>query len=199
MSASWRQRRWQTHQPLRNRLCLVVQRRVFVFSSNNLPYLFDCQPPLIVTSGWEPLQCRYALTFLHHRALAVHSYIIWCFKCIYNKKINIVWRRNPFTAENQTLKSKQNIYFAYQLGIHSSYSGRIVSIFNFAEIIPSLNQRRKQAINTVYRKESFPSKESDILHYRVEQGWAISGPRATCVPPQRFLWPAEAFRKNLKI
>jgi len=31
------------------------------------------------------------------------------------------------------------------------------------------------------------------------QGWAISGPGAPCGPPQRFLWPAEAFRKNHKI
>ena len=31
------------------------------------------------------------------------------------------------------------------------------------------------------------------------QGWAISGPRATCGPPQRFQWPAEAFRKNHQV
>jgi len=31
------------------------------------------------------------------------------------------------------------------------------------------------------------------------QGWANSGPRAKCGPPQRFKWPAEAFRKYLQI
>ena len=31
------------------------------------------------------------------------------------------------------------------------------------------------------------------------QGWAISGPRATCGPPQRFQWPVEAFRKDHQI
>jgi len=35
-----------------------------------------------------------------------------------------------------------------------------------------------------------------ILRIDLRQGWAISGPRATCGPPQRFQWPAEAFRKN---
>jgi len=30
----------------------------------------------------------------------------------------------------------------------------------------------------------------------LEQGWAISGPRDTCGPPQRFQLPAKAFRKN---
>ena len=30
-------------------------------------------------------------------------------------------------------------------------------------------------------------------------GWAVSGPRATCGPPQRFQWPAEAFRKNHQV
>ena len=37
-----------------------------------------------------------------------------------------------------------------------------------------------------------------ILHV-LWQGWAISGPRATCGQSQRFQWPAKAFRKNLKI
>ena len=32
----------------------------------------------------------------------------------------------------------------------------------------------------------------------LEQGWAISGPRATCGPPHRFQWPARAFIQNLK-
>jgi len=31
------------------------------------------------------------------------------------------------------------------------------------------------------------------------QGWAISGPRATCGLPQRFQWPVEAFRKNHQV
>ena len=30
------------------------------------------------------------------------------------------------------------------------------------------------------------------------QGWPISGPRATFVPPQRYQWPAEAFSKMFK-
>jgi len=34
------------------------------------------------------------------------------------------------------------------------------------------------------------------LYHCLEQGWAISGPRATCGPPHRFRWPARAFRKN---
>jgi len=38
-------------------------------------------------------------------------------------------------------------------------------------------------------------KKSIVL----EQGWAISGLRATCGLLQRFQWPAEAFRKNLQI
>jgi len=33
----------------------------------------------------------------------------------------------------------------------------------------------------------------------LDQGWANSGPRAKCGPPQRFTWPAEAFRKYLHI
>jgi len=33
----------------------------------------------------------------------------------------------------------------------------------------------------------------------LEQGWANSGPRAKCGPPQRFEWPAEAFRKYVQI
>jgi len=33
----------------------------------------------------------------------------------------------------------------------------------------------------------------------IEQWWAISIPRATCGPPQHFHWPANAFRKNLKL
>ena len=32
----------------------------------------------------------------------------------------------------------------------------------------------------------------------LEQGWANSGPRAKCGPPQRFQWPAQAFRKIVK-
>jgi len=28
------------------------------------------------------------------------------------------------------------------------------------------------------------------------QSWAISGPRSTCGPSQRFQWPGEEFRKN---
>jgi len=39
----------------------------------------------------------------------------------------------------------------------------------------------------------------DYASTAVEQGWAISGPRATCGPSQRFQWPAEAFRKNHQI
>jgi len=35
--------------------------------------------------------------------------------------------------------------------------------------------------------------------FDVRQGWAISGPRVTCGLPQRFQWPANAFRKNLRI
>ena len=31
------------------------------------------------------------------------------------------------------------------------------------------------------------------------QGWANSGPRAKCGPPQRFQWPAEGFRKYVQI
>jgi len=33
----------------------------------------------------------------------------------------------------------------------------------------------------------------------LQQGWAISGPRAPCGPPQRFQWPAEAFKKKFQI
>ena len=33
----------------------------------------------------------------------------------------------------------------------------------------------------------------------VEQGWAISSPRTTSGPPQRFQWLVKAFRKNLQI
>jgi len=35
--------------------------------------------------------------------------------------------------------------------------------------------------------------------YSINQGWAISGPRATCGQPQRFQWPGEAFRKNHQV
>jgi len=34
-----------------------------------------------------------------------------------------------------------------------------------------------------------------IFTVHLGQGWAISGPRTTFGPPQRFQWPAEAFRK----
>jgi len=36
------------------------------------------------------------------------------------------------------------------------------------------------------------------VKYDLAQGWAISGPLATCGPPQRFQWPAEAFGKIFK-
>jgi len=36
--------------------------------------------------------------------------------------------RNPFSAQNQTLKILQSIYFAYEVGIISSYSNRISHI-----------------------------------------------------------------------
>jgi len=35
-------------------------------------------------------------------------------------------------------------------------------------------------------------------HFALEQGWAISSPWAKYGPPRHFLWPAEAFRKNLQ-
>jgi len=38
----------------------------------------------------------------------------------------------------------------------------------------------------------------DCTAIAVDQGWANSGPRATCGPPQRFQWPAEAFKKTFK-
>jgi len=34
-----------------------------------------------------------------------------------------------------------------------------------------------------------------LAGYDLGQGWANSGPRAKCGPPQRFEWPAEAFMK----
>jgi len=34
--------------------------------------------------------------------------------------------RNPFPAKNQTLRSHQSIYSAYQVGICSSYSNRTI-------------------------------------------------------------------------
>jgi len=34
--------------------------------------------------------------------------------------------------------------------------------------------------------------------YCLVQGWANSSPRAKCGLPQRFQWPAEAFRKTVK-
>jgi len=36
--------------------------------------------------------------------------------------------RNPFSAQNQTLKILQSIYFAYKVGIISPYSNRKVNI-----------------------------------------------------------------------
>jgi len=39
--------------------------------------------------------------------------------------------RNPFSAQNQTLKILQSIYFAYKVGIISSYSNRIMTIYLF--------------------------------------------------------------------
>jgi len=33
--------------------------------------------------------------------------------------------------------------------------------------------------------------------YTLKQWWEISGPQATCGPPERFQWPAEAFMKNV--
>jgi len=39
---------------------------------------------------------------------------------------------------------------------------------------------------------------TQYLHFKIislRQGWAISGPRATCGPLQSFQWSAEAFRK----
>jgi len=37
------------------------------------------------------------------------------------------------------------------------------------------------------------------FQFTLTQEWAVSGPRATCDPPQRFQWPAEAFRKNHQV
>jgi len=42
------------------------------------------------------------------------------------------------------------------------------------------------------------TSDLSILNNALTQGWAISGPWATCGPPQRFQWPAEAFLKNIK-
>jgi len=36
------------------------------------------------------------------------------------------------------------------------------------------------------------------MNYVLKQRWAINGPRATRGPPQRFQWPAEAFRTIFK-
>jgi len=36
-------------------------------------------------------------------------------------------------------------------------------------------------------------------YYTVKECVLTTGPRAVCGPPQRFQWPAEAFRKNLLI
>jgi len=35
-----------------------------------------------------------------------------------------------------------------------------------------------------------------INEFALRQRWAISGPRATCGPPQRFQRPEKEFRKN---
>jgi len=35
--------------------------------------------------------------------------------------------------------------------------------------------------------------------HHLYQGWANSGPRGKCSPPQSFKWPTEAFRKYLCI
>ena len=37
------------------------------------------------------------------------------------------------------------------------------------------------------------------IRFLLGRGWAISGPRATCGPPQHFQWHHEAFKKNLQI
>ena len=42
------------------------------------------------------------------------------------------------------------------------------------------------------------SLEASSSEDSLEQVWAISGPRATCGPPQRFQWHAEALRKIFK-
>jgi len=59
----------------------------------------------------------------------------------------------------------------------------------------------------IFLEETLPAKH--VHHLRgwrtlgwniaIEQGWAISGSRATCGPPQRFQWPAEAFRNNHQV
>jgi len=53
--------------------------------------------------------------------------------------------------------------------------------------------------STIYSVDTgFPNntKYSFLIVNVIGQGWAISGPRATCGPPHRFQWPARAFRKN---
>jgi len=37
------------------------------------------------------------------------------------------------------------------------------------------------------------------LFIQLERGWANSGPRAKCGPPQRFQWPVQEFRRYVQI
>jgi len=46
-------------------------------------------------------------------------------------------------------------------------------------------------ISSINIRQQFMS----FIFIHLIQGWAISGPRATCGPPQRFQWPTEEFGK----
>ena len=48
-------------------------------------------------------------------------------------------------------------------------------------------------------KRLFFASIAPCVSNQLNQGWGISGPRATSGPPQRFQWQTEAFRKKLQI
>jgi len=58
--------------------------------------------------------------------------------------------RNPFSAKNQTLRSLQSIYFAYDVGIISSYSN-IMLIKTFSQDIPIISDPNKDVAGNILK------------------------------------------------
>jgi len=48
-----------------------------------------------------------------------------------------------------------------------------------------------------YHTINIPVDQHDTKTHRLEQGWANSGPRAKCGPPQRFKWHARKHSRKI--
>ena len=96
----------------------------------------------------------------------------------------------------QQVNEKRCYHWVYVRNHTSSLTNR----FGFAELLTwqwriQLPQTAPPngcgALSGAYRSTN---RDKNTLN----QGWAISGPRATCGPSQRLHWPAKTYWKNLK-